>query len=109
MYLLANSEDLDELTHFIRVHTVCYIYKKRDPLKKKCKNNASKMKKPVNSLSASVNQNQFWIKIRLDVSRIQFGSRSGPAHIGPDLDPKCLVLKVFLIFFVIFLKKVTPR
>ena len=25
---LANSEDLDEMTHFIRVYTVCYKYKK---------------------------------------------------------------------------------
>ena len=57
-----------------------------------------KMKKPVNSSSASVNQTQFWIEIRLDVSRKQ-----GPTHIGPDLDPNGLILKVFLIFFVIFL------
>ena len=58
------------------------------------------MKKPVNSSSASVNQKQFWIEIRLDVSRKQ-----GPTHIGPDLDPNCLNLKVFLFVFVIFLKK----
>ena len=51
------------------------------------------MKKPVNSSSASVNQKQFWIEIRLDVSRKQ-----GQTHIGPDLDPNCLILKVFLIF-----------
>ena len=25
---LANSEDLDEMTHFIRVYTVCYKYEK---------------------------------------------------------------------------------
>ena len=36
------------------------------------------MKKPANSLSASVNQKQFLIEIWLDVSRKQFGSRSGP-------------------------------
>ena len=29
-------------------------------------------------LSASVNQKQFWIEIRLDVSRKQFRPRSGP-------------------------------
>ena len=52
------------------------------------------MKKPVNSSSASVNQRQFWIEIRLDVSRKQ-----GPKHIGPDLDPNCLILNVFLIYF----------
>ena len=51
------------------------------------------MKKPVNSSSASVNQKQFWIEIRLDVSRKQ-----GPKHIRPDLDPNCLILNVFLIF-----------
>ena len=71
------------------------------------------MKKPVNSLSASVNQNQFWIETRLDVSRKQFGSRSGPTHTGPDLDPNLLMLKVFLFcfvcFFVIFLKKVSLK
>ena len=58
------------------------------------------MKKPVNSSAASVNQTQFWVEIRLDVSRKQ-----GPKHIGPDLDPNCLILRVFLIFLVIFLKK----
>ena len=52
------------------------------------------MKKPVNSLSASVNQNQFWLEVRLDVSRKKFGSRSGPTHIGTYLDPNCLILKV---------------
>ena len=52
-----------------------------------------------NYLSASVNQKQFWIEIRLDVSRKQFGSKSGPTHIAPNLDPNCLILKVFLIFF----------
>ena len=25
---LPNSEDLDEMTHFIRVYTVCYKYEK---------------------------------------------------------------------------------
>ena len=29
VYRLANSEDLDEMTHFIRVYTVCYMYVKR--------------------------------------------------------------------------------
>ena len=60
------------------------------------------MKKPVNSSSASINQKQFWIEIRLDVSRKQ-----GPKHIGPDLDPNCLVLKVhvFLVFFCYFSEK----
>ena len=53
---------------------------------------------------AGVNQKQFWIEIRLDVSRKQ-----GPTHIGPYLDPNGLILKVFLIFFVIFLKKVTLK
>ena len=47
------------------------------------------MKKPVNSSSASVNQKQFWIEIRLDVFRKQ-----GPKHIGPDLDPNCLILSI---------------
>ena len=55
------------------------------------------MKKPVNSSSASVNQKQFWIEIRHDVSRKQ-----GPTHIGPDLDQIGLILKVFLIFFYYF-------
>ena len=58
------------------------------------------MKEPVNSLSASVNQKQFWTEIRLDVSRKQFGSRSGPTHIGSDLDPNC-----FLDFFCYFSEK----
>ena len=58
------------------------------------------MKMPVNSSSASVNQKQFWIEIRLDVSRKQ-----GPKHIGPDLDPNCLKLKVFLIFLGYFSEK----
>ena len=49
--------------------------------------------KPVNSSSASVNQKQFWIEIRLDVSR-----KLGPKHIGPDLNPNCLILNVLLIF-----------
>ena len=26
---MANSEDLDEITHFIRVNTVCYMYDKK--------------------------------------------------------------------------------
>ena len=56
--------------------------------------------KPVNFSSASVNQKQFWIEIRLDVSRKQ-----GPTHIGPDLDPNGLILKVFLIFFCYFSEK----
>ena len=51
------------------------------------------MKKPVNFSSASVNQKQFWIEIRFDVSRKQV-----PKHIAPDLDQNCLILKVFLIF-----------
>ena len=60
------------------------------------------MKKPVNSSFASVNQNSF-------------GSRSGftflantyvlPTHIGPDLDPNCLILKAFLIVFCYFSEK----
>ena len=58
------------------------------------------MKKPVNSSSASVNQKQFWFEIRLDVSRKQ-----GPKHIGPDLDPNGLILKVFLIFLLSFSEK----
>ena len=36
----------------------------------------------------------------LDVSR-----KEGPTHIGPDLDPNCLILKVFLIFFCYFSEK----
>ena len=28
VYRLANSEDLDEMTHFIRIYTVCYKYEK---------------------------------------------------------------------------------
>ena len=36
VYRLANSEDLDEMTHFIRVYTVCFMYEKRDPQRKKC-------------------------------------------------------------------------
>ena len=35
--------------------------------------------------------------------------KQGPTHIGPDLDPNSLILKVFLIFFVIFLQKVTLK
>ena len=58
------------------------------------------MKKPVSSSSASVNEIQFWIEIRLDVSREQ-----DPTHIGPNLDPNCLILKVFLIFFHYFSEK----
>ena len=57
---------------------------------------------PVNYLSASVNPKQFWIEIRLDVSCKQFGSRLGPTHVGPDLDPNCLILKVFLMFLLFF-------
>ena len=57
-------------------------------------------KKPVNSSSASVNQKQFWIEIRFDVSR-----KKGPTHIGPDLDPNGLILKVLLICFCYFSKK----
>ena len=53
------------------------------------------MKKPVNS-----QPKQFWIEIRLDVP-----CKQGPTHIGPDLDPNCLMLKAFQIFFVIVLKK----
>ena len=53
------------------------------------------MKKPDNSLSASVNQEQFWIEIRLDVSRKQFGSRS-------DL---IWIQLVFLIFLYNFSEK----
>ena len=62
------------------------------------------MKKPGYSSSASVNQKQFLIEIRLDVSRKQ-----GPTHIGPDLDSNGLILKVYLISFIIFLKKVTLK
>ena len=29
MYRLANSDDLDEITHFIRVYTVCFMYDKK--------------------------------------------------------------------------------
>ena len=36
VYRLANSEDLDEMTHIIRVYIVCYMYEKRDPQRKKC-------------------------------------------------------------------------
>ena len=46
----------------------------------------------------------FWIEIRLDVFRKQ-----GPTHIGPDLDPNGLILKVLLIFLLFFLKKVTSK
>ena len=56
------------------------------------------------TLHQLVSTKQFWIEIRLDVSRKQ-----GPTHIEPDLDPSCLILKVFLICFVIFLKKVTLK
>ena len=38
------------------------------------------MKKPVNSLSASVNQKQFWIEIRLDVSRKQFQDQAQQSY-----------------------------
>ena len=34
MYRLANSEDLEEMKHFIRVYIVCYMYEKRDPQRK---------------------------------------------------------------------------
>ena len=54
-------------------------------------------------------KNSFGSRSGLDVSCKQFGSRSGPTHIGPDLDPNCLMLKVFMIFFVIFLKKATMK
>ena len=55
----------------------------------------------VNSSSASVNQNTFGSR-----SGLTFLEKQGPTHIGPDLDPNCLMLKVFLVFFfVIVLKK----
>ena len=34
-YRLANSEDLDEITHFIRVYTACYMYDKKGILRER--------------------------------------------------------------------------
>ena len=58
------------------------------------------MKKPVNSSFASVNQNSFGSR-----SGLTFRANRVPKHIGPDLDPNGLILKVFLICFVIFSEK----